>query len=74
MEAQCQTNLGKSIKVTGSYRGSLRGDMAYVRIHKNRKGETMLKLYGTPIKLKLNRASAASGSTPAYRKIKGYRT
>ena len=74
MKAKCRTNLGKSIKATGSYRGTIRGDMAYFRIYKNRKGETMLKMYGTPIKLRLKWASAASGSTPGYRKIKNYRT
>ncbi|MGA9148150.1 MAG: hypothetical protein WBZ04_11370 [Candidatus Nanopelagicales bacterium] len=43
-------------------------------VYKNRKGETMLRTYGTPIKLRLKWASAASGTTPGYRKTKNYRT
>ena len=65
MRAKCTTNLGKTIEVKGAYRGSLKGDMAYFRIYRNSKGETMLKTYGTRIKLRLTWSSAASGGVPA---------
>lgn len=74
MRAKCTTNLGKTIEVKGAYRGSLKGDMAYFRIYRNSKGETMLKTYGTRIKLRLTWSSAASGGVPGYRLVKNYRT
>jgi hypothetical protein len=57
--------------ITSKVRGIAVNDS---HVHKNRKGETMLRTYGTPIKLRLKWASAASGTTPGYRKTKNYRT
>ncbi len=74
MKAKCKTNLGKAITVKGSYRGRPRGDMAYFKIYRNAKGETMLRTSSVRIKLRLTWSSAARGYSAGYLKVKHYTT
>ncbi|MGA9148742.1 MAG: right-handed parallel beta-helix repeat-containing protein [Candidatus Nanopelagicales bacterium] len=66
MKANCVTNAGQKITVKASAR-TPRGDAKFFSVYRKRDGTTMIRTYGTKIKLTLTWSAAATGSYSAFK-------
>lgn len=66
MKPNCVTNAGQKIKVTASARAP-RGDAKFFSIYRKRNGTTMIRTYGTKLRLTITWSAAATGNYTAYK-------